>query len=203
MTSGTGNERWTIRFNHTGPFSRVSPFIALKLQSRLCEVVFVIFHHVVGYNWPSALMPVLFLGLHSADKWRSPLMGWLAAADTLRQVWTHINVETREDAIRIAERNGERVNTVSPTTATSLHSASLSLPLPGWPYEVMEPPNNAVTISKSYAYNFLPEVMCAVSSTPGFAVHLLFFCVTTGHHRATEGARPPQGPRNLQTGREE
>lgn len=60
-------------------------------------------------------------------------MGWLSGADTLSQVWTHINVETKEGAIAIAERNG-------------------------WPYEVVEAPNNKMPVVKSYSYNFLTEV---------------------------------------------
>lgn len=35
---------------------------------------------------------------------------------------------------------------------------------PGWPYQILEPPNNSSNIVKSYAYNFLPEVSTRVSS---------------------------------------
>jgi hypothetical protein len=40
------------------------------------------------------------------DKWSTPIMGYLGGSDTLNQVWTHMAVESKEDAIRIAERNG-------------------------------------------------------------------------------------------------
>ncbi len=35
-----------------------------------------------------------------------PLMGWLSAADTLSQVSNTLHFESKEEAIRVAERNG-------------------------------------------------------------------------------------------------
>ena len=35
-----------------------------------------------------------------------PLMGWLSAADTLSQVTNSLQFESKEEAIRVAERNG-------------------------------------------------------------------------------------------------
>lgn len=33
-------------------------------------------------------------------------MGWPGSVDTLSQVWSHIMTDTKEEAIRVAERNG-------------------------------------------------------------------------------------------------
>ena len=45
----------------------------------------------------------------SADKWATPLMGWLAGADTLDQVSSRLKTNSREGAIMIAERNGASI----------------------------------------------------------------------------------------------
>lgn len=59
-------------------------------------------------------------------------MGWLSAADTMTQLPNHLAYETKEEAVRVAERNG-------------------------WQYEVLEPVEKNTDIVKSYSFNFLPE----------------------------------------------
>ena len=44
-----------------------------------------------------------------ADKWAMPVMGWLSAADTLSQLTTFMSFSSKEEAIRVAERNGASV----------------------------------------------------------------------------------------------
>lgn len=80
-------------------------------------------------------------------------MGYLGGADTLNQVWTHMAVETKEDAIRIAERNGNYASGLSLS-----HPVCKGGDVSGWAYEVIDAPNNTTNVLKSYAFNFLSEV---------------------------------------------
>ncbi len=95
MTSGTANEKWTIRFNHTGvglPFPFPPPIV-----SALCR----------GFDCVCACSFV-----RVTDKWGMPLMNWLSAADTLNQLPNTLAFKTKEDAVRMAERNGELVHSL-------------------------------------------------------------------------------------------
>ena len=46
------------------------------------------------------------MALDKRDRWENPLMGWSSTADPLNHVFRTIKFESKEDAVRFAEKHG-------------------------------------------------------------------------------------------------
>jgi hypothetical protein len=111
------------------------------------------------YNSLCCSLPVVTCVLsYLSDKWTDPLMGWDSASNEIEQTALHLRAATKEEAVRIAVRNGAPFPCTLSYKPWGVRSLGLFVDGPGWVYEVMPAPDDRPHEFKTYAYNFLPEV---------------------------------------------
>lgn len=136
MSSGKADTKyWTIEFEHTG----ASAGVASGCVQPVCLVsLSVAFHD--GSRPPS-------------DKWSSPFMGYLSAADPLKRLQDHMRFDSAQQAVIFAKRSGANVLACSAVLVASGHSPPA---FAGWSYEVVSTPPS-IPAQKNYSFNFLPQ----------------------------------------------
>lgn len=136
MSSGKADTKyWTIEFEHTGACA----VVASGCVQPVCLVsLSVAFHD--GSRPPS-------------DKWSSPFMGYLSAADPLKRLQDHMRFDSAQQAVIFAKRSGANVLACSAVLVASGRSPPA---FAGWSYEVVSTPPS-IPAQKNYSFNFLPQ----------------------------------------------